>query len=99
MQTFAEPSELIKKFEELKEERLICIFTGVADATGKNWCPDCDVAKPYIKKVIEQKDCPKVLMGEVADRDSWCDRDDHLYKTYPAFKARGVPTMVMFLDG
>jgi hypothetical protein len=36
-----------------EQENVIVIFTGVTDpATGKNWCPDCEVAKPNIKKYI-----------------------------------------------
>jgi thiol-disulfide isomerase/thioredoxin len=50
---FDEPLELIAKFEEIKGSgRVICIFSGSENAQGKNWCPDCDAAKPMIQKLI-----------------------------------------------
>lgn len=54
---FEEPAEFIQKWEEFAEtgNYSIVYLTGAADAvTGKNWCPDCDGAKPFIMPVIEQ---------------------------------------------
>ena len=51
--SFHDPAELIAKFMEIKDSgRVITIFSGEKnEATGKNWCPDCDDAKPFIEKV------------------------------------------------
>ena len=49
--TFKNPAEFIAKFESLIKQGgfLACVITGgVSEGTGKNWCPDCDAAKPYI---------------------------------------------------
>ena len=45
---FTDPSELIKQFDLIKDSGfVVCVFTGaVNQETGKNWCPDCDLAKP-----------------------------------------------------
>ena len=44
-------AELAKLSQE--QEYVLAIFTGIVDpATGKNWCPDCEVAKPNIQAHI-----------------------------------------------
>jgi hypothetical protein len=97
---FDEPLELIAKFEEIKGSgRVICIFSGSENAQGKNWCPDCDAAKPMIQKLIDYPDRPTILYGKVAERNSWVGRADHPYKQHPVLKARGVPTVVLFDEG
>ena len=97
---FNEPAELIAKFMEIKDSgRVICIFSGAPNAHGVNWCPDCDVAKPAISKVLESPKCPPVLYGSVIERNSWVGVSTHPYKQHPILKAAGVPTVVMFEDG
>ena len=98
--TFNEPADLIAKFIEVKDNgRVICIFSGVPNAEGVNWCPDCDVAKPAIMKLTSDPKCPLVLYGQVPERNSWVGRSDHPFKQHPLLKAAGVPTVVMFEDG
>ena len=68
-----DPSEFDEKFEELSksEEFFICIFTGATNPlTGKNWCPDCEVAKPNIENVlIANAAGTKILMCYIANRN------------------------------
>ena len=50
-------------------------------------------------KILADENCPQVLYGQVVERDSWVGKADHPFKTHASFKARGVPTMMMFQDG
>ena len=34
------------------QEYTVIVFTGQADASGKNWCSDCERAKPNLKNVL-----------------------------------------------
>ena len=78
---------------------MICIFTGVTDpATGKNWCPDCEVAKPNIKQYVLDQTAGKVIMC-IVERATWVGRSDHPYKASSFLKVRGVPTILVISHG
>ena len=62
---------------------------------GKNWCPDCEVAKPAINEHILDKTQLTVLKGIVDDKTTWCGVQTHPYKTHPVLKAGGVPCVVL----
>ena len=96
-----DPSLFQENLDKLTEEQeyTIAIITGVLDpATGKNWCPDCELAKPNIKKYIIDKFEGKILFCEV-DRASWKGSPLHPYKASPFLKAKGVPTVLGILGG
>ena len=96
-----DPNQFQAALDEVTQEQeyTIAIITGVADpATGKNWCPDCEVAKPNIKKQIIDKFHGKILYCEV-DRASWKGSPLHPYKASPFLKAKGVPTVLGILGG
>ena len=104
VRTFQQPQELIDEFNKIKDSgRVVLIFTGGNDlATGKNWCPDCIAAKPLIEKCVEmivKEEAAIVLIGIVLPRESWVGRSDHPFKKDAVFKARGVPTMLLWQDG
>jgi hypothetical protein len=81
-----------------EQQHVIVVITGKADpVTGKNWCPDCEVAKPNIKECILDKTSGKVMMCYV-ERNGWVGRSDHPYKASALLKAKGVPT-VLVIDG
>ena len=81
-----------------QQQHVIVVITGKADpVTGKNWCPDCEVAKPNIKECILDKTSGKVMMCYV-ERNGWVGRSDHPYKASALLKAKGVPT-VLVIDG
>jgi hypothetical protein len=66
-----DPTQFDEKFEALSksEEYFICIFTGGVDpATGQNWCPDCEVAKPNIQNILIANTQLKVLIAYVPTR-------------------------------
>lgn len=79
---------------------MIVILTGtVVPTTGKNWCPDCERAKPNINKhVIANATGRKILMG-IVKREEWSGRADHPYKQSALLKARGVPTILLIAGG
>ena len=102
VQTFKNPAEFIATFETLVKqgEFLACVITGgVSESTGKNWCPDCDAAKPFITPILQANTSYPTLIGLVEDRSTWVGRQDHPFKLHPTIKARGVPTMLLFSDG
>ena len=95
---FEEPAQLIANWEEYSEGDAYSIVyvTGGSDpVTGKNWCPDCTEAKPFVDAVIYQAKCP-VFVGYVMDRNTWVGVGSHPYKMHSVFKAKGVPTLMLF---
>lgn len=82
-----------------EQENVIVILTGAVDeATGKNWCPDCERAKPNIKEHVIANAKGKILMG-IVKRSEWSGRSDHPYKQSPLLKAKGVPTILLIAGG
>ena len=78
---------------------MVCIFTGTTDPeTGKNWCPDCERAKPNINEVLLKNTTGKVLMC-IVKRAEWSGRSDHPYKQSQFLRVRGVPTVLLIADG
>ena len=96
-----DPSHFHEALAKLSEEQeyVIAIFTGILDpATGKNWCPDCEVAKPNIQKHVINEAQGKILYC-VVDRNSWKGTPLHPYKADPKLKVKGVPTILGILGG
>ena len=85
-----------------EQEYTIAIFTGVVDpATCKNWCPDCEVARPNIQQYVIDKFQGKILYC-VVDKASWKGSKRtplHPYKASPFLKCKGVPTILGILGG
>lgn len=81
------------------QETVIVILTGTVDpTTGKNWCPDCENAKPNITKHVLANAQGKVIMG-IVKRAEWSGRADHPYKQSSLLKAKGVPTILLIVGG
>jgi Eukaryotic protein of unknown function (DUF953) len=81
------------------QEYVIVYITGTTDpATGKNWCPDCERAKPNIENLVLGKTTGKVLKC-IVQRSTWSGRSDHPYKQSPLLKAKGVPTLLLIQGG
>ena len=82
-----------------EQDNVIVIITGVIDpVTGKNWCPDCEVAKPNIKEWVLDQTTGKVIMC-IVDRASWKGVPLHPYKASSFLKAKGVPTVLLISGG
>jgi hypothetical protein len=78
---------------------VIVILTGTTDpTTGKNWCPDCEHAKPNIKAHVLERAQGKIIMG-IVKRAEWRGRSDHPYKQSSLLKAKGVPTILLIANG
>ena len=99
---FDEPADLIAKFDELKggDDLFIVYMTGGVDAaSGKSWCPDCDVARPNISAHVIEKTELVVIKGNVNDRNTWVGTGTHPFKTHPVLKAGGVPSLLLVGNG
>lgn len=81
------------------QEYVIVYITGTVDpATGKNWCPDCERAKPNIDNILLANTTGKVLKC-IVKRSEWSGRSDHPYKQSPLLKAKGVPSILLIHGG
>jgi len=81
------------------QEFVIVYITGTTDpATGKNWCPDCERAKPNIDNVLLANTTGKVIKC-IVKRAEWSGRSDHPYKQSALLKAKGVPTVLLLHGG
>jgi uncharacterized OB-fold protein len=97
----ADPTQFDETLAQIssEQENVIVIITGVTDpATGKNWCPDCEVAKPNIKEWVLNQTAGKVIMC-IVDRASWKGSPLHPYKASSFLKAKGVPTVLLIAGG
>ena len=66
------------------------------DGNCFSWCPDCDIARPSIKKFLDANAKRTVLIGVVMTKEEWVGVKTHPYKVHPLIKAAGVPSMVLF---
>jgi thiol-disulfide isomerase/thioredoxin len=90
-----------KTLNEVSQEQdfVIVYITGTTDpATGKNWCPDCERAKPNINNIVLANATGKVLKC-IVQRSEWSGRSDHPYKQSALLKAKGVPTLLLLQGG
>lgn len=62
-----------QKITELeKNGKVIVMFAGSLDDTGKSWCPDCVVAEPVVESVIKvSKEDFYFLVVRVGARNEW----------------------------
>ena len=82
-----------------EQDFVVVILTGALDSvTGKNWCPDCERAKPNINNILLANTEGKVLYC-IVERSEWSGRSDHPYKQSALLKAKGVPTVLLIKDG
>jgi thioredoxin-like negative regulator of GroEL len=82
-----------------EQENVIVIFIGTVDPeTGKNWCSDCERAKPNINSALLANAKGKVIMC-IVKRSEWSGRADHPYKQSAFLKVRGVPTVLLIGNG
>ena len=82
-----------------EQEFVVVIFTGTVDpATGKNWCPDCERAKPNLNNILMPNASGKVIKC-IVQRSEWRGNPDHPYKKSSFLKVRGVPTVVLIREG
>jgi|LauGreDrversion4_2_1035121.scaffolds.fasta_scaffold233920_2 hypothetical protein len=71
-----------------EQDTVILLFTGVVDpVTGKNWCPDCEVAKPNIEKYVLNQAQGKIIKC-IIERSDWMGNPSHPYKVSPFFKVK-----------
>ena len=98
LRVFEDPAEMIANWEEFSKGdaySIVYVTGGTNPATGKSWCPDCTEAKPFVDEVIKTAKCA-VFVGYVMDRNTWVGVGTHPYKMHPLFKAKGVPTLMLF---
>lgn len=95
MQSFTESDKFDEAFKKMANtnEKFIVIFTGSnKEGTNESWCPDCVVANPTIKKLIDAGTRP-VLHGIVTPKE-WLGNASHPYRTN--YQAAGVPTVILY---
>jgi hypothetical protein len=81
-----------------EQDFVIVYITGTTDESGKNWCPDCERAKPNIDNILLKNTQGKVIKC-IVERAKWSGRSDHPYKQSPLLKAKGVPTVLLIREG
>lgn len=82
-----------------EQDHVIVYITGTTDpATGKNWCPDCERAKPNIDNIVIANAAGKLIKC-IVKRSEWSGRADHPYKKSAFLKAKGVPTLLLIREG
>ena len=103
---FDTAEEFTKAFDEAVTAggKFIVYLTGaitecnVSTGLCNSWCPDCDVARPFIDKMLAKNTERSVLKGVVQTKEEWVGVATHPYKVHARIKAGGVPSMVLF-DG
>uniref|UniRef100_A0A2R5LFN1 Thioredoxin domain-containing protein 17 n=1 Tax=Ornithodoros turicata TaxID=34597 RepID=A0A2R5LFN1_9ACAR len=82
----------------------VCLFTGAEDSAGKNWCPDCVAAKPFIQEALKSAPANATFITcEVGDRAYWKNMGNP-FRTTPSLNIQSVPTLLRWgspkkLDG
>ena len=99
---FTDPAAVIAAFEKATQSgaKTLVVLSGSVGPTGKSWCPDCDVARPAITKMLEawssNPDNTDCIYGEIVERNSWVGVPDHPLKKHPLIKAAGVPSVALY---
>ena len=83
----------------LKQKNFFAFMYGKHDIRGKSWCPDCDIAEPFmnnVKPLIAKNEQIK----EVYFVNISIPRDKKkLYQENKILKMRHVPTLIYFEKG
>ncbi|PNW80380.1 hypothetical protein CHLRE_07g315100v5 [Chlamydomonas reinhardtii] len=73
------------------------VFTGY-DAAGAMWCPDCVRAVPAVLRAAAA--APGTLLEvDVGQRTDWRGNATHPFRTAPALKLTGIPTLLQWGGG
>ena len=89
------------KLEELvsKKADFIAYLYGAHDSSGNSWCPDCEVAQPFVQNVL-----PTILKNE-QEREMYFVNvpikinQREMYRNDKVLKMRRIPTLIYFKDG
>ena len=74
LEIFTSTDDLLNRWETLKTQDvpvIIYLTGGISAETGKNWCPDCEIASPMIEEHVISKSSINILKGVVEERNSW----------------------------
>ena len=94
-------SSFESKLEELvaQKKNFFLFVSGAHDSTGKSWCPDCDVAQPFVKKAKEEivfkKKEKEILFINIPVVKS--ERAD--YTNNKIVKLTRIPALIYYLQG
>ena len=89
------------KIKDLLSKRLdfIVYIYGKHDPDGRSWCPDCEVAQPFVNNIL-----PKIKENESEKEiyfvDVGVDKDKReIYRNDKVIKMTKVPTLIYFSQG
>ena len=89
------------KIKDLLSKRLdfIVYIYGKHDPDGRSWCPDCEVAQPFVYNIL-----PKIKENESEKEiyfvDVGVDKDKReIYRNDKVIKMTKVPTLIYFSQG
>ena len=89
------------KIKDLLSKRLdfIVYIYGKHDPDGRSWCPDCEVAQPFVNNIL-----PKIKENETEKEiyfvDVGVDKDKReIYRNDKVIKMTKVPTLIYFSQG
>ena len=89
---------IIEKHLKEKHNFLVYLF-GDHDAQGRSWCPDCEIAQPFVENVL-----PKIYENESKKEVYFINisvgiikRD--IYRNDKILKMKRIPTIIYFSKG
>jgi len=93
-------SDFISQVDTLSQQdkKILCLFCGDKDASGKSWCPDCVTKEPIVREALNSlssRDNLVFLYCMVGDRDYWKDRSND-FRLHKDLKLTGVPTLMIW---
>ena len=82
-----------------KGDNFLVYLYGEHDAQGRSWCPDCEIAQPFVEKII-----PKIIEKESDKKVYFINisvgmlkRD--IYRNDKILKMKRIPTLIYFSKG
>ena len=89
------------KIKDLLSKRLdfIVYIYGKHDPDGRSWCPDCEVAQPFVNNIL-----PKIKENESEKEIYFVDvgvdkAKKEIYRNDKLIKLTKVPTLIYFSQG
>ena len=89
------------KIKDLLSKRLdfIVYIYGKHDPDGRSWCPDCEVAQPFVNNIL-----PKIKENESEKEIYFVDvgvdkAKKEIYRNDKVIKMTKVPTLIYFSQG
>ena len=89
------------KIKDLLSKRLdfIVYIYGKHDPDGRSWCPDCEVAQPFVNNIL-----PKIKENESEKEIYFVDvgvdkAKREIYRNDKVIKMTKVPTLIYFSQG